>query len=181
MTQQPDGRLVAGAAEGEERELETALRPKTLDDFVGQQRVRRQLSLVLEAVYEEWGRGVKGTLLDSAPVHRSRAHLVALAGKQDGTWKEWCKKLKEAVNPPGKKKGLRRNRGGQRDPVGPVVVVPPPVGLRGEICLEEEGDDMSMEEIFARSMKEVQGACEVDASRPTDLYTDGSCLDGGKP
>ncbi|GAA1676097.1 Holliday junction ATP-dependent DNA helicase RuvB [Citricoccus zhacaiensis] len=49
MTEQPDGRLVAGAAEGEERELEAALRPKNLDDFVGQQRVRRQLSLVLEA------------------------------------------------------------------------------------------------------------------------------------
>ena len=61
------------------------------------------------------------------------------------------------------------------------MVVPPPVGLRGEICLEEEGDDMSMEEIFARSMKEVQGAGEVDALCPTDLYTDGSCLDGGKP
>ena len=141
----------------------------------------KELSLVLEAVYEEWGRGEKGTLLDSAPDHRSRAHLVALAGKEDGTWKEWCKNLKEAVRPPEKKEGLRRNRGGQRDPVGPVVVVPPPTGLRGERCLEEEGDDLPMEEIFARSMQEVHGVCEVDASCPTDLYTDGSCLDGGKP
>ena len=62
-----------------------------------------------------------------------------------------------------------------------MVVVPPPVGLRGEICLNEEGENLTMAEIFARSMMEVQGACEVDALCPTDLYTDGSCLDGGKP
>lgn len=41
--------LVSAAGEAEERALEAALRPKNLDDFVGQQRVRQQLSLVLEA------------------------------------------------------------------------------------------------------------------------------------
>lgn len=41
--------LVAGTSEPEERVLEAALRPKNLHDFVGQQRVREQLSLVLEA------------------------------------------------------------------------------------------------------------------------------------
>ncbi|GAA3690735.1 Holliday junction branch migration DNA helicase RuvB [Arthrobacter ginkgonis] len=41
--------LTASSSEPEERALESALRPKNLDDFVGQQRVRRQLSLVLEA------------------------------------------------------------------------------------------------------------------------------------
>jgi Holliday junction DNA helicase RuvB len=41
--------LTASSSEPEERALEAALRPKNLDDFVGQQRVRRQLSLVLEA------------------------------------------------------------------------------------------------------------------------------------
>ncbi|MFD1212451.1 Holliday junction branch migration DNA helicase RuvB [Arthrobacter sp. GCM10027362] len=41
--------LVSAAGEAEERALEAALRPKNLDDFVGQVRVRRQLSLVLEA------------------------------------------------------------------------------------------------------------------------------------
>lgn len=40
---------VAPAPEPEERELEAALRPKNLDDFVGQERVRKQLSLVLAA------------------------------------------------------------------------------------------------------------------------------------
>ena len=41
--------LTASSSEPEERALEAALRPRNLDDFVGQQRVRRQLSLVLEA------------------------------------------------------------------------------------------------------------------------------------
>src|SRR4051812_20493873 len=41
--------LVSAAGEAEERALEAALRPKNLDDFVGQARVRQQLSLVLEA------------------------------------------------------------------------------------------------------------------------------------
>jgi Holliday junction DNA helicase RuvB len=40
---------LAPAAEPEERELEAALRPKNLDDFVGQERVRKQLALVLAA------------------------------------------------------------------------------------------------------------------------------------
>ena len=41
--------LVSVTEEPEERALEAALRPRNLDDFVGQQRVRQQLSLVLEA------------------------------------------------------------------------------------------------------------------------------------
>lgn len=41
--------VVSPAAESEERALEAALRPKHLDEFVGQKRVREQLSLVLEA------------------------------------------------------------------------------------------------------------------------------------
>jgi len=44
-----EGRLVSTASEVEERAVESALRPKNLDDFVGQVRVRQQLSLVLEA------------------------------------------------------------------------------------------------------------------------------------
>jgi Holliday junction DNA helicase RuvB len=44
-----EGRLVSTASEAEERAVESALRPKNLDDFVGQARVRQQLSLVLEA------------------------------------------------------------------------------------------------------------------------------------
>ncbi len=43
------GTLTDAGSEPEERVLEAALRPKNLDDFVGQARVRQQLSLVLEA------------------------------------------------------------------------------------------------------------------------------------
>nr|WP_309079700.1 Holliday junction branch migration DNA helicase RuvB [Zhihengliuella sp.] len=41
--------LTAATSEPDERVLEAALRPKNLHDFVGQHRVREQLSLVLEA------------------------------------------------------------------------------------------------------------------------------------
>jgi holliday junction DNA helicase RuvB len=41
--------LVAAEAEGDERAVESALRPRTLQEVVGQERVREQLSLVLQA------------------------------------------------------------------------------------------------------------------------------------
>jgi Holliday junction DNA helicase RuvB len=41
--------VISPAIDPEDRAVEAALRPKNLDDFVGQQRVRQQLSLVLEA------------------------------------------------------------------------------------------------------------------------------------
>lgn len=44
-----DDRIVAGNASHEEREVEAALRPKNLADFVGQHRVRQQLALVLDS------------------------------------------------------------------------------------------------------------------------------------
>ena len=43
----PDLELVPGP--DEEREVEAALRPRSLDEFIGQHRVREQLSLVLDA------------------------------------------------------------------------------------------------------------------------------------
>jgi Holliday junction DNA helicase RuvB len=43
------GSLTAAEAEGDERVVEAALRPRTLDEVVGQTRVRAQLGLVLEA------------------------------------------------------------------------------------------------------------------------------------
>jgi Holliday junction DNA helicase RuvB len=42
-----DNRLMDGGADSEERAIETALRPKTLADFIGQHTVRQQLELVL--------------------------------------------------------------------------------------------------------------------------------------
>ncbi len=41
--------VVSALADGEERALEAALRPRSLHDFVGQKRVREQLDLVLKA------------------------------------------------------------------------------------------------------------------------------------
>jgi len=52
MTGAPEAeteRIVAAAAEGDERVVEAALRPRTLIEFIGQERVREQLGLVLEA------------------------------------------------------------------------------------------------------------------------------------
>ncbi|MFJ7274570.1 Holliday junction branch migration DNA helicase RuvB [Kitasatospora sp. NPDC098663] len=45
----PGDRLVTAAADGEDQAVEAALRPKQLDEFIGQERVREQLSLVLQA------------------------------------------------------------------------------------------------------------------------------------
>jgi Holliday junction DNA helicase RuvB len=42
-------RVVSPLAESDEKAIETALRPKRLDDFVGQARVREQLSLLLKS------------------------------------------------------------------------------------------------------------------------------------
>ena len=58
--------LVVPAADPEDRAVEAALRPKNLDDFVGQKRVRRQLSLVLEASRLR-GRSADHVLLSGPP------------------------------------------------------------------------------------------------------------------
>lgn len=42
-------RLVAAGADGEDTAVEAALRPKDLEEFVGQEKVRAQLDLVLKA------------------------------------------------------------------------------------------------------------------------------------
>ncbi|WP_323377471.1 Holliday junction branch migration DNA helicase RuvB [Streptomyces smaragdinus] len=61
-----DGRLVAAAADIEDAAVEAALRPKDLAEFIGQERVREQLDLVLRAA-----RGRRATadhvLLSGAP------------------------------------------------------------------------------------------------------------------
>ncbi|NUV44557.1 Holliday junction branch migration DNA helicase RuvB, partial [Streptomyces sp. CAI-24] len=44
-----DDRLVDADADGEDTAVEAALRPKDLEEFVGQEKVREQLDLVLKA------------------------------------------------------------------------------------------------------------------------------------
>ncbi|MFW6092201.1 MAG: Holliday junction branch migration DNA helicase RuvB [Actinomycetota bacterium] len=66
MTDEYTTRLVDTSAIGDERALEAALRPRTLDEFVGQQRLREQLSLVLEAARAR-GRPADHVLLSGPP------------------------------------------------------------------------------------------------------------------
>jgi Holliday junction DNA helicase RuvB len=58
--------LTAAEAEGDERAVEAALRPRTLDEVVGQTRVREQLGLVLEAARKR-GRAPDHVLLSGPP------------------------------------------------------------------------------------------------------------------
>jgi Holliday junction DNA helicase RuvB len=57
---------VEAEAQPEEHELEAALRPRTLDELIGQERVREQLSLVLEAARAR-GRTPDHVLLSGPP------------------------------------------------------------------------------------------------------------------
>ena len=59
-------RLTAAEADGDERAVEAALRPRTLDEVVGQDRVRDQLGLVLEAARRR-GRAPDHVLLSGPP------------------------------------------------------------------------------------------------------------------
>jgi holliday junction DNA helicase RuvB len=58
--------LTAAEAEGDERAVEVALRPRTLDEVIGQHRVREQLGLVLEAARRR-GRAADHVLLSGPP------------------------------------------------------------------------------------------------------------------
>ncbi|MBO0818557.1 MAG: Holliday junction branch migration DNA helicase RuvB [Actinobacteria bacterium] len=59
-------RLVSGLADADDRVIESTLRPKRLADFVGQGRVREQLSLVLEGALRR-GRAPDHVLLSGPP------------------------------------------------------------------------------------------------------------------
>ena len=61
-----EGRMVSPLADADDRAIESALRPKRLADFVGQQRVRDQLSLVLESALRR-GRPPDHVLLSGPP------------------------------------------------------------------------------------------------------------------
>ncbi|KQY64217.1 MULTISPECIES: Holliday junction branch migration DNA helicase RuvB [unclassified Nocardioides] len=59
-------RLTSADATGDERAIEAALRPKSLDEVIGQQRVREQLGLVLDAAKAR-GRAPDHVLLSGPP------------------------------------------------------------------------------------------------------------------
>ncbi len=58
--------VVAAEADGDERAVEAALRPRTLDELIGQERVREQLGLVLQAARAR-GRAPDHVLLSGPP------------------------------------------------------------------------------------------------------------------
>jgi len=66
-TAHSEGRaIVAAEADGDERAVEAALRPRSLDEVIGQERVREQLSLVLQAARGR-GRAPDHVLLSGPP------------------------------------------------------------------------------------------------------------------
>lgn len=64
--EQLDDRLVDAGADGEDTAVEAALRPKDLHEFVGQEKVREQLDLVLKAARAR-GATADHVLLSGAP------------------------------------------------------------------------------------------------------------------
>ncbi len=66
MSLELDRGFVAADADGDERTVEAALRPRTLDEIIGQERVREQLGLVLAAARNR-GRCPDHVLLSGPP------------------------------------------------------------------------------------------------------------------
>jgi Holliday junction DNA helicase RuvB len=62
----PDDRLAAGEDLGVEDELDSSLRPRRLDDFIGQEGVKQQLSIFLEAARQR-GEALDHVLLAGPP------------------------------------------------------------------------------------------------------------------
>src|SRR4051812_8587589 len=78
-----EARVVAAEAEGDERAVEAALRPRTLDEVIGQERVREQLALVLQAARGR-GRAPDHVLL-SGPPGLGKTTLAMIIAAEMGT------------------------------------------------------------------------------------------------
>ena len=74
--------LTAAEAEGDERAIEAALRPRSLDEVIGQTRVRAQLGLVLEAARRR-GRCPDHVLLSGPPGLGKTTLAMIIAGEMN--------------------------------------------------------------------------------------------------
>jgi Holliday junction DNA helicase RuvB len=72
--------LVQAEADGDERAVEAALRPRSLDEVIGQERVREQLGLVLEAARGR-GRAPDHVLLSGPPGLGKTTMAMIIAGE----------------------------------------------------------------------------------------------------
>ncbi|MFL6055911.1 MAG: Holliday junction branch migration DNA helicase RuvB [Actinoallomurus sp.] len=75
-----DERFVSPIADGEEKVIEAALRPKRLDEFIGQARVREQLSLVLHSALRR-GRPPDHLLMSGPPGLGKTTLAMIIAGE----------------------------------------------------------------------------------------------------
>jgi Holliday junction DNA helicase RuvB len=73
-------RFVSPVADGEEKVIEAALRPKRLEDFIGQARVREQLSLVLQSAVRR-GRPPDHLLMSGPPGLGKTTLAMIIAGE----------------------------------------------------------------------------------------------------
>ncbi|WP_282696629.1 AAA family ATPase, partial [Streptomyces sp. CC208A] len=74
--------LVAAPADGEDRATEAALRPKNLDGFIGQERAREQLDLVLRAARQR-SATAEHVLLSGAPGLGKTTLAMIIAAEMD--------------------------------------------------------------------------------------------------
>ena len=77
-------RLVTPDADGDERAIEAALRPRTLAEFIGQERLREQVSLMLEAARAR-GRVADHVLLCGPPGLGKTTMAMIIAAEMGGS------------------------------------------------------------------------------------------------
>ncbi len=83
------------------------------------------------------------------------------------------------------RQSLCRERHCDYDPDPPVAIVPPltahPERRAATVPSQDSTLSQRWDEIFAEALTEVKDQPVYDNTQTTDLYTDGSCSDNGRP